>query len=394
MANKKITDLAELTTVADGDKIYVVDVSDTTDSSDGTSKFITKENLVTIINSVFDSLSITEGTTDANALNFGDDCNLYRESANALRTDDQLTVNLDITTVQKFKSFTAGTTGEIQLSSSNGAYDVNLYAGASNVLKTDDSLSISGGSLEVGSNDATAGEITLFGAGTGTAEGAQINMSLSADHDGTFESWILDAYEDDLRIFTSNAAVVNSFTAEGKLKLPKQGSAGGILLGEDVNLYRSAQNLLTTDDAFSVNGEMTAGSDIKIFNSTSKINFSDNGVVDTNLYRGAADTLKTDDSLIVDADLTVNGTTTDLNTALDVDGVASIATGTSTTAGGAAAISVGASSALGIYFGSGAPTTSAPKGSLYMRTDGSGTSDRMYVNTDSSTTWTSVTTAA
>lgn len=52
------------------------------------------------------------------------------------------------------------------------------------------------------------------------------------------------------------------------------------------------------------------------------------------------------------------------------------------------------SSLLGIYFGSGAPTISAPKGSLYLRTDGTTTNDRAYINTDAGTTWTALTTAA
>lgn len=47
---------------------------------------------------------------------------------------------------------------------------------------------------------------------------------------------------------------------------------------------------------------------------------------------------------------------------------------------------------LGVFFGSGAPTLSAAKGSLYIRTDGSGTNDRCYVNTNGSTTWTAVVT--
>lgn len=51
---------------------------------------------------------------------------------------------------------------------------------------------------------------------------------------------------------------------------------------------------------------------------------------------------------------------------------------------------------LGLYFGTGSPNTAltAAKGSLYMRTDGSTTNDRAYVNTDGSTAWTAVTTAA
>lgn len=64
------------------------------------------------------------------------------------------------------------------------------------------------------------------------------------------------------------------------------------------------------------------------------------------------------------------------------------------TAGGAAAIQTGSTGAFGIYFGSGPPTVSAAKGSLYLRSDGSTTNDRMYVNTNGSTTWTAVTTAA
>lgn len=49
---------------------------------------------------------------------------------------------------------------------------------------------------------------------------------------------------------------------------------------------------------------------------------------------------------------------------------------------------------LGVFFGSGTPTMAAAKGSLYMRTDGSSTSTRMYVNTDGASAWTNVTTAA
>ena len=49
---------------------------------------------------------------------------------------------------------------------------------------------------------------------------------------------------------------------------------------------------------------------------------------------------------------------------------------------------------FGVFFGSGAPSLSAAKGSLYLRSDGSGTTDRAYINTDGGTTWTALTTAA
>ena len=47
-----------------------------------------------------------------------------------------------------------------------------------------------------------------------------------------------------------------------------------------------------------------------------------------------------------------------------------------------------------IIWGSGAPTANVAKGSLYLRTDGSGTNDRMYINTNGTTTWTAVVTVA
>jgi hypothetical protein len=47
-----------------------------------------------------------------------------------------------------------------------------------------------------------------------------------------------------------------------------------------------------------------------------------------------------------------------------------------------------------ILSGTGAPTIAAPQGSMYLRTDGSSVSTRLYINTTGSTVWTAVTTAA
>lgn len=67
--------------------------------------------------------------------------------------------------------------------------------------------------------------------------------------------------------------------------------------------------------------------------------------------------------------------------------------GTAPVAGGAAAFLATSTADLGIFVGSGAPTVSAAQGSLYIRTDGSSTSTRLYVNTNGTTGWTNVTTA-
>jgi hypothetical protein len=73
-------------------------------------------------------------------------------------------------------------------------------------------------------------------------------------------------------------------------------------------------------------------------------------------------------------------------------------TGTAIPAGGTAGSGIKLSSTanFGVFFGSGAPTLSAAQGSVYLRSDGTTTNDRLYVNNSagSGTTWTAVTTAA
>ena len=49
---------------------------------------------------------------------------------------------------------------------------------------------------------------------------------------------------------------------------------------------------------------------------------------------------------------------------------------------------------FGVFYGSGVPTLSAAQGSLYMRTDGSSTTTRVYVNTNGTTGWTHMVTGA
>lgn len=92
----------------------------------------------------------------------------------------------------------------------------------------------------------------------------------------------------------------------------------------------------------------------------------------------------------------VTATTVTASTSVSTAGAVSAYTGTAVPAGGTAGVGVKMSSTsnLGVFFGSGAPTLAAAQGSLYLRTDGSSTSTRLYVNTNGTTGWTNVTTAA
>lgn len=88
----------------------------------------------------------------------------------------------------------------------------------------------------------------------------------------------------------------------GRVTVPT-GSTGGVVFGADVNLYRSAANILKTDDQlqasvayFSPGANQTGIGNVGP-SGNAGVNF---GIAaDTNLYRSAADTLKTDDTLIV-----------------------------------------------------------------------------------------------
>lgn len=89
--------------------------------------------------------------------------------------------------------------------------------------------------------------------------------------------------------------------------------------------------------------------------------------------------------------LTLNATELKSNTnPIRVGSVLAIPTGGTTGVGFTMSITPN----FGVFFGSGAPTLSAAQGSLYLRSDGTTTNNRMYVNTDGATAWTAVITAA
>lgn len=76
-------------------------------------------------------------------------------------------------------------------------------------------------------------------------------------------------------------------------------------------------------------------------------------------------------------------------------GIAALS-GTAIPAGGSNSVGykLTSTSNFGVFVGSGAPTLSAAQGSLYLRSDGSSTSTRAYINSDGGTTWTALTTGS
>lgn len=78
------------------------------------------------------------------------------------------------------------------------------------------------------------------------------------------------------------------------------------------------------------------------------------------------------------------------------DGAVSIMNLTSVPSGGTAGAGIrfGTLTNFGVFFGADAPTLSAARGSLYLRSNGTTTNDRIYINTDGATTWTYLTAGA
>jgi len=169
MANKKLTDLTELTTPADGDFLYIVDVSDTTESAQGTSKKIRKSNITPVISGKEDisnkqnSLAV-DGTgtkyPTVDAVNTIDlqkvvDVGGYAEKntsyINFLAEEDgEITSDFRVYSEDLSKNSKVGLSGGVvEVANSNG-----LYTGF---------LNISDGIINIQETNETTGNITTFG---------------------------------------------------------------------------------------------------------------------------------------------------------------------------------------------------------------------------------------
>ena len=173
---------------------------------------------------------------------------------------------------------------------------------------------------------------------------------------------------------------------------------GGRLIGRKARGTAAAPTVITTGDALaSWVGEGYDGSNFLqmgsiVISSTGTI--ASTRVPTTMIFQTATDaapsvlttalTLNANQSATFAAGITA--------TTVAGTGVFTPISGTAVTAGGALAVTLG-SSAPGIYTGSGVPTISAAKGSLYLRSDGTGVADRAYINLNGTTGWTAIATA-
>jgi hypothetical protein len=85
-------------------------------------------------------------------------------------------------------------------------------------------------------------------------------------------------------------------------------------------------------------------------------------------------------------------TTASFGSSVSTPGNITADSGTAPAAGGMSAVLISSTANFGIFVGSGAPTVTAAQGSLYLRTDGTTTNDRIYVR--GSAAWIAITTAS
>ena len=160
----------------------------------------------------------------------------------------------------------------------------------------------------------------------------------------------------------TNATISGAVTATS-------GAIGGFSIGSDY--IRDAA------DSFGMASTIAGGPDVRFW------------AGDTFANRAIAPFIIREDGSVQTANLKDTGTIS------SVGGIKAYE-GTSIPAGGTATVgfTFSTNNEFGVFFGSGAPTLEAAKGSLYLRSDGTTTNDRAYINTNGISTWTALTTAA
>ena len=166
MANKKISAMTELSSPASGDKIPLVDVSDTTGAATGTTKWVSVDNLVS-------EIAVADMAASAVVLE--------AEGISSNDNDTTLPTSAAVKDYVDGKSHTTYTTGAVTSStdaiirltgSDSSTDDVKLVAD-SNIT-----LTVSGDNISIGAQDTNS---TYFGGNGIDLNGSQFDLDINAN---------------------------------------------------------------------------------------------------------------------------------------------------------------------------------------------------------------------
>ena len=91
--------------------------------------------------------------------------------------------------------------------------DFHWLAGAEEIMHLDTSAA----NLMIGRNDAKAGMMQIFGHGTSSDVGGEIQLFTAADHDGAYPYYAIDAHQDDFRVNRYGQTADLLLTAAGNI---------------------------------------------------------------------------------------------------------------------------------------------------------------------------------
>jgi hypothetical protein len=269
-------------------------------------------------------------------------------------------------TIASTANSTSTTTGALKVAGGVGIVG-NLYVGGDifgNVSVTDLTLgNVSASGYISATGNITGGNVTTAGlmSATGNITGGNVTTA-------------------GLMSATGNITGGNVTTA-GLM------SATGNITGGNLNAVNLVINRISSDDSSFVNIEdginVTGAIDV-----SGNITGGNLNAAGLSLSGNVVSAINTTSAITTTANITGGN--------LNTTGTVLAQSATAIPTGGAvgAGYVFSATANFGIFFGSGVPTLSAAQGSLYLRSDGTTTNDRMYVNTDGTTIWTAVITAA
>ena len=362
-----------------------------------------------LIDSDVGGLTLQSGLASDDAININ-------STAGGIDIDAALQVNL---------ASSEAASDAILITASNAAGGIDMIAGTAglDVLATggDIVMACDGFDFDCSANGfdvlATAGAFSIDGALASniTTTGAGIDLTLSSVLGSVLVSSTEDAalaiklhanggVSETIQLHSDQGTGVDSINLlsdVGGITLTATGmasedainfvaTAGGIDM--DAALQVNIASSEAADDAIVINASNAAGG-IDITSGGGDIDIS-GGDITISGPNNTAETILittnngTSETMVIEAN---QGTGKD---AIDI----SSAGGVEVTTGALAATTglhlVQSAQTAAIQVGTGAPSHNAPKGSLYLRTDGSSTSTRGYIATDAVGTWTAITTAA